>query len=1044
MLVDSGLPHRLREYALQHATYVRNRIPRRDATITPHECIFGRRPNVSTLPIFGQAVVARVPDQLRRKLKRFLNTRGQLGAFIGCAEDIKGFYVYAKGSQRSIFASRDVTVVDRMLFEVDPDDDDVNSEEPMINSSDDKSEETAKSQDDREGAFPSELAAVRRSQRIAHRTIAQAQAFVVLGEIIKEPLNRAEAKRSPEWAQWKQAIDDEVKSLFENGTFEWVDAPDGARVLDHTLQFRLKTGTDGIVERFKARLCARGDKQQWIVHFVKTYAPVAGLVTVRIFFVLVVYFQLCVRQGDVPAAYVKADLLEGIYMKPVPGYAKVSDKGKIWRLRKALYGLRQAGRQWNREINNFLDDYGLNSTRGDQCLYFTYMDGSLLLVCVYVDDILVAQKHEEQCLRLMTALSGHYQVEDLGKPHQFLGMKVDRVADDTVLLSQGSYIEEVLHRFAMDATRPTQLPMMANTRLDFTDDGLTNEERSWRFIILGKRNQTRYPIHGRATRNTRGRATEDGMGCCQVSSPAPSCNNGHEMKFQPTSDDIVVATDADWANDRTDRKSVSGSVVYLFGCPVAWASKKQTIVAKSSTAAEYIAADIGIEDALMVQAIANEVLQKDRPLRLIMDIQPAIKRLQRSGHSETQKTVDVKYHAVKDLIHKSELTADYTSTGEMPADLLTKALARTEFRRKRAISTTIRGPNTCRDDISLRLLLNWTRSWRATYNPVSGGHNPWSKYVPRRYFIAARAKLDALLESNLQPEGDNHDDYEGDVNILDKSPPKAPRAGAKRRRIAPLEKKNRSKREYQQATCTALALKDNLTPAEMMIIEVPANTKVRSWVHYGDRMKWCEKSLHSPFGQTPGFPAYTPNRHDMEILRQRFSDYYMEYHEIIQEAPWREMWNRRSKDLRFHKRSAMTPEAKSGLDDWVEHMAGITRHQWEMLHWVIFLSTLLPISAVMAEVRRNKRHEAVVKKSKSLKRRVIQKGVSETVFKCLDPATGRRYSLREQLLRLDTVEPTRLQVTNLATVQEQIAHLPKKVRKGLLPETEREPISDDI
>ncbi|OWZ02013.1 hypothetical protein PHMEG_00026506, partial [Phytophthora megakarya] len=370
---------------------------------------------------------------------------------------------------------------------------------------------------------------------------------------------------------------------------------------------------------------------------------------------------------------------------------------------------------------------------------------------------------------------------------------------------------------------------------------------------------------------------------------------------------------------------------------------------------------------------------------------------------------------------------------------------------------------------------------------------PWSKYVPRRYFIAARAKLDTLLESNLQPglwgplepvldesldddtetpdhddladqnwtlEGDDHDDFEDDDDLLDQSPPKA-----KRRRIAPLEKKNRSKREYQQATCTALALKDNLTPAEMMIIEVPANDKVRSWVHNGVRMKWCEKSLHSPFGQTPGFLAYTPNRHDMALLRQRFADYYMEYRAIIQEAPWREMWNRRPKELRFHKRSAMTPEAQGGLDDRVEHMAGITRHQWEMLHWVIFLLTLLPESAVMAEVRRNKRHEALVKKSKSLKRRVIPKGVPETVFKwktgvrdipnrvChwiimdksqLDPTTGRHYSLREQLLRLDTAEPARLQRTNLATVEEQIAHLPKKVRKRLLPEAEREPISDDI
>ncbi|OWY99128.1 putative mitochondrial protein [Phytophthora megakarya] len=374
MLVDSGLPHKLWEYALQHATYIRNRIPRRGATITPFERIFGKRPDVSHLPIFGQAVVARVPDQLRRKNKRFLNTRGQLGAFVGCAEDIKGFHVYTKGVSRSIFTSRDVSVIDRMLFEVDPTTEDGDGD--AGEASDETDEEQEQVLDDREGAFPSELAAVRRSQRIARRTTTQAQAFAILSNVIKEPLNLAEAKRSPQWEKWKQAIDDEVHSLFGNGTFEWI----------------------------------------WILHFLETYAPVAGLVTVRIFFVIVVHLKMHVRQGDVPAAYVKADLLEEIYMKPVPGYAKAEHKGKVWRLRKALYGLRQAGREWNKELDAFLLEYGLKPTQGDPCLYFAYVSDSLLLVCVCVDDILVAHEQEEQCLRLMTALSQKYQVKDMGVP----------------------------------------------------------------------------------------------------------------------------------------------------------------------------------------------------------------------------------------------------------------------------------------------------------------------------------------------------------------------------------------------------------------------------------------------------------------------------------------------------------------------------------------------------------------------------------------------------------------------------------------------------
>ncbi|OWZ18633.1 RNA-dependent DNA polymerase [Phytophthora megakarya] len=218
--------------------------------------------------------------------------------------------------------------------------------------------------------------------------------------------------------QWKQAIDEEVDTLLANRTFEWL----------------------------------------WIIHFHETYASVAGLVTVRVFFVIVVKLKLRVRQGDVPAAYVKANLAEELYMKPVPGYAQQGDDGKVWQLRKALYGLRQAGREWNKEINAFLVDFGLTPTQSDPCLYCTYVADTLLLVCVYVDGILGAHEQEEQCFRLMKALNLRYQVKDMGTPHQCLGMKVDRAADDMILMSQTTYIDEVLHRFAMDETQPRTYP----------------------------------------------------------------------------------------------------------------------------------------------------------------------------------------------------------------------------------------------------------------------------------------------------------------------------------------------------------------------------------------------------------------------------------------------------------------------------------------------------------------------------------------------------------------------------------------------------------
>ncbi|OWY97116.1 hypothetical protein PHMEG_00032437 [Phytophthora megakarya] len=216
----------------------------------------------------------------------------------------------------------------------------------------------------------------------------------------------------------------------------------------------------------------------------------------------------------------------------------------------------------------------------------------------------------------------------------------------------------------------------------------------------------------------------------------------------------------------------------------------------------------------------------------------------------------------------------------------------------------------------------------------------WTKYVPRRYFVVARAKLDSLLESDERPNfwgplvpvvedflgdetqtlehddptdlnwtndphdaGNDEDDYD---DPMAESPSKSTRAQTKRRRIAPAEAKNPAKRQHQRKACTALALKERLTEDEMMIIEVPRDDEVRSWVHFGVRMKWCDKSINSAFGQTPGFPAYTPNRHDLVIFQRRFAEYFEEYREILREAPWQDMWRNRPKLLYFHKRSEIT------------------------------------------------------------------------------------------------------------------------------------------
>ncbi|KAE8876583.1 hypothetical protein PF005_g14085 [Phytophthora fragariae] len=388
MLLGSKLPHYLWLDALRHATYILNRIPRPGTTLMPHERLFAVQPELRRVPVFGQSVVIRVPEPVRRKRFRF-DGRGELGAFIGLNETIKGYRVYVPGDTQRIRESAGVIALDRMLHDdvVLPDDgtppppadgggedgyESINNEEIEAHYDEpaqlshrtrrtpaeaqdvaDFMRSTHFSREEVEAINGSaSLTDRRRSERIQARDLSAA--FLCLAEVIREPLNMAEARRSPQWPEWERAVHVEIKALEDNDTFELVRLPPGTRALDNTVQFRLKLAADGSIEKFKARVCARGDRQVYLLDYIETHAPVIDLVCVKVFFAFVVKFDMAMRQGDVPAAYLKAPLVETVYVKQVKGFEKAEHEGKVWRLKKALYGLRQAGRQWHQEIDGFL------------------------------------------------------------------------------------------------------------------------------------------------------------------------------------------------------------------------------------------------------------------------------------------------------------------------------------------------------------------------------------------------------------------------------------------------------------------------------------------------------------------------------------------------------------------------------------------------------------------------------------------------------------------------------------------------------------------
>ncbi|KAJ0394323.1 hypothetical protein P43SY_008763 [Pythium insidiosum] len=445
--------------------------------------------------------------------------------------------------------------------------------------------------------------------------------FLLLAEVIREPLNLAEARRSPQWHEWERATWVEIRALRDNDTYELVDLPRGARALDNTVQLRLKIAADGSIEKYKVRVCARGDKQVYLMDYVETRAPVVDLVCVKIFMTLAAKFNMHLLQGDVPAAYLKADLKETVYVKQVKGL-----KG-------------QATRRYPRAP----------TSASTTCVSGT---ASCLSVSTW-HNILVGHQDEAEAQRLMAALSAKYDVKCMGEPTSFLGMRVRRL-DGEIRLSQKVYIEETLHLFAMEDCKLTKTPMAPKIRLD---------------EIQGQRDEAEQEaMRHKPYRQVVGSL----LYLARVSRPDIAfASKDLELVLKPTDDDFRVATD----DDKRDRKSVSGYVAFLFGCPIHWGSTKQSVIALSSTTADFIAANDGLQQAEWIHVVLDEVLGTTRPeLTLLVDNQSTSYRIKREGSSNAQKAIDVLFHTLKDAWQSRRMALEYVPTGENPADLLTKAL----------------------------------------------------------------------------------------------------------------------------------------------------------------------------------------------------------------------------------------------------------------------------------------------------------------------------------------------------------------------------------
>jgi hypothetical protein len=221
-------------------------------------------------------------------------------------------------------------------------------------------------------------------------------------------------------------------------------------------------------------LVVKGYEQVEGIDFDETYAPVGKLTTLRYLLSFAAQNGWNIDHLDVVTAFLNPEIDTEMYMRlpdgiewleTSPGNSTETPKCQFLRLNKALYGLRQAPKLWHDEISGFLLSLGLHRSEADGNLYIR-SDGILILL--YVDDILVlyANESSDKAIDTKNRLMQQYKMSNLGPAKKFLGLKIDRLPDGSITLSQPDYIDSMLQRFNMTDANTVDTPLHHKTHLD--------------------------------------------------------------------------------------------------------------------------------------------------------------------------------------------------------------------------------------------------------------------------------------------------------------------------------------------------------------------------------------------------------------------------------------------------------------------------------------------------------------------------------------------------------------------------------------------------
>ncbi|GJW70540.1 putative ribonuclease H-like domain-containing protein [Tanacetum coccineum] len=489
----------------------------------------------------------------------------------------------------------------------------------------------------------------------------------------EEPKKIAEALQDDSWVQ---AMQEELLQFKLQQVWVLVDLPHGMKVIGTKWVYRNKRDERGMVVRNKARLVAQGYTQEEGIDYDEVFAPVARIEAIRLFLAFTSFMGFIVYQMDVKSAFLYGTIDEEVYVSQPPGFVDPDHPNKVYKVVKALYGLHQAPRAWYATLSIFLEKHGYKRGTIDKTLFIKKDKKNIILVQVYVDDIIFGSTNKSWCDEFEALMKSRFQMSSMGELTFFLGLQVKQNKGG-IFISQDKYVAEILKKFDLVNVKAAITPMETKVPLTKDEEAIDVDVHLYRSMIgslmylTASRPDIMYAVcvcsRFQVTPKTSHLNAVKRIFKYLKGKPNLGLWYPRESPF-----DLEAFSDSDFGGSNLDRKSTTSGCQFLGQTLISWQCKKQTVVATSTTEAEYVAAANCYGQVLWVQ---NQLLDYGfnfMNTKIHIDNESTICIVKNPVYHSKTKHIEIRHHFIRDCYEKKLISVEKIHTDLNVADLLTK------------------------------------------------------------------------------------------------------------------------------------------------------------------------------------------------------------------------------------------------------------------------------------------------------------------------------------------------------------------------------------